>query len=105
MKKKRMKLFKKDWTPEEADEWTSHDFWASFLGVLAYILIAVGIIGSFFLQLWGFAAVVLALVLSLVVFFIIDPKLKAMSKSFDKKQAGYLKKMEQTNRWEDSDGD
>ncbi len=105
MKKKKMKLFKRDWTPDEADEWTSHDFWASLLGVLAYILITVGIIGAFFLQLWGFAAVALALALSLIVFFIIDPKLKAMSKSFDKKQDGYLKMMEQSNRWEDRDGD
>jgi len=100
-----MKLFRKEWTAAEADEWTSHDFWASLLGVLAYILITVGIIGAFLLQLWGFAAVALALVLGLVMFFIIDPKLKAMSKAFEKKQDGYLGKLEQSNRWEDSDGD
>ena len=58
-----MKLFKKEWTPAEADEWTSHDFWASLLGVLSYILVAVGIIGAFLLQTWGFVAVFLALVL------------------------------------------
>jgi len=46
MKKKRMKLFKKDWTPDEADEWTIHDFWASLLGVLAYILIAAALSGN-----------------------------------------------------------
>ncbi len=105
MKKAKMKLFKKDWTPAEADEWTSHDFWASLLSVLAYTLIAVGIIGAFFLQFWGFAAIILALVLSLVVYFIIDPKLRAMSKSFNNKQDGYLEKLEQTNRWEKNDGD
>lgn len=103
--KMRMKLFKKDWTAAEADEWTFHDFWAALLGVLAYILVTVGIIGAFLLQVWGFAAVILALILSLVMFFIIDPKLKAMSKAFDKKQDGYLEKLEQTNRWEKSDGD
>lgn len=105
MKKMKMKLFKKDWTAAEADDWTFHDFLASLLGVLAYILVAVGIIGAFFLQVWGFVAVILALLLSLVMFLIIDPKLKAMSKAFDKKQAGYLKKLEQTNRWEETDGD
>jgi hypothetical protein len=103
--KKKMNLFKKDWTAAEADEWTYHDFWASLLGVLAYILIAVGIIGAFMLQVWGFVAVFAALILSLVMFFIIDPKLKAMSEAFDKKQGGYLEKMEKTNRWEKSDGD
>ncbi len=103
--KKRMNLFKKDWTAAEADEWTYHDFWAALLGVLAYILIAVGIIGAFMLQVWGFAAVIVSLILSLIMFFIIDPKLKAMSRAFDKKQGGYLEKMEQNNRWEKSDGD
>ena len=71
MKKMRMKLFKKDWTAAEADDWTFHDFLASLLGVLAYILVAVGIIGAFFLQVWGFVAVILALLLSIVMFFII----------------------------------
>jgi len=100
-----MKLLKKEWTPAEADEWTSHDFWASVLGVLSYILITVGIIGVFLLQFWGFVAVFMALLLGGVMFFIIDPKLKAMSKAFDLKQADYLEKLEQSNRWEDIDGD
>lgn len=99
-----MKLFKKDWTAAEADEWTMHDFWASLLGVLAYILVTVGIIGAFLLQPWGFAAVAMALVLGLVMFFIIDPKLKAMSRAFEEKQADYLGKLEQSNRWEETDG-
>lgn len=99
-----MKLFKREWTAEEADEWTSHDFWASLLGVLSFILVTVGIIGAFLLQWWGFAAVILALVLGGIMFLIIDPKLKAMSKGFEKKQSGYLEKLEQSNRWEDTDG-
>lgn len=100
-----MKIFKREWTAAEADEWTCHDFWASLLGVLAYILVTVGIIGAFLLQVWGFVAVGLALVLGLVMFYIIDPKLKAMSRGFEEKQAGYLARMEQSNRWEDDDGD
>jgi len=99
-----MSLFKRDWTPEEADEWTQHDLWASLLGVIAYILIAVGVIGAFFLEVWGFVAMAAALILGLLVFAIIDPKLKAMSRSFEAKQAAYLGRLEKSNRWEDVDG-
>ena len=35
-----------------------------------------------------------------VIYWVIDPKLRALSGDFEKKQAGYLEAVERQNRWE-----
>ena len=96
-----MSLFKKTWTAEEADHWTMHDFLACLFGVLAFVLVTLGVAGSMLLQTWGFITLGLSILFTWLTFKVIDPKLRALSESFEKKQAGFLDTVERQNRWKD----
>ena len=95
-----MSLFKKNWTAHEADRWTRHDFLACVFGVLAFVLVTVGVAGALLLQTWGFISLGLSILFSWLTFKVIDPKLRALSGGFEKRQAGYLDAVERQNRWE-----
>ena len=94
-------LFKRDWTPEDADEWTIHDLAASVLSALSYVGICVGVLGALFMKWWGFAALVGGCVSIWLMWKIIDPKLKALSIEFELKQQGYIDDMSRQTRWEE----
>jgi hypothetical protein len=96
-----MSLFKKNWTAEEADLWTVHDFLACLFGVLAFVLVTLGVAGAMLLQTWGFITLGLSVLFTWLTFKVIDPKLRALSESFEKKQADFLDSVERHNRWED----
>jgi len=98
-------LFKKDWSPAEADEWTVHDLMACVLGALACLLITIGIVGAILLEAWGFACTAAAIVCMVLMYRIIDPKLRALSEAYEARQDGYLDDLEKRVRWEDRDGD
>ncbi|MCP4659109.1 MAG: hypothetical protein GY856_27180, partial [bacterium] len=93
-------LFQREWTPEEADMWTSHDWVAAALSAACYLLIAVGVAGTLLLEVWGFLCLAAGGVCGWLMFRVIDPKLKAMSVAFEKSQAEYLERVERTTRWE-----
>ena len=95
-----MSLFRTNWTPEEADRWTRHDLLACLFGVLAFVLVTVGVAGSLLLQPWGYGCLALAAVFTWLTFKVIDPKLRALSGDFERKQAEYLDAVERQNRWE-----
>jgi small-conductance mechanosensitive channel len=98
-----MTLFKRDWTPVEAEEWTHHDFWASVFSILSYFLVTIGIAGALLLQVWGFVTLALGVASALIMFRVIDPKLKAISGDFEAKEAQYLADLDRVTRWEASD--
>jgi len=98
-----MSLFKRDWTAIEAEEWTSHDVWASLFSAASFFLMAVGVAGSLLLQTWGFVTLGLALVCVWVMFRIIDPKLRAISTDFEAKEAAYIEQLDRATRWEADD--
>ena len=95
-----MSLFRKTWTADEADRWTWHDLLACVFGVLAFVLITVGLAGALLLQTWGFVTLALSIVFTWLTFKVIDPKLQALSRSFEERQASYLDAVERRNRWE-----
>ena len=94
-------LFRKDWTPEEADEWTVHDVMASVFSALSYILVAVGLAGTLFLRPWGVVTLIIGIACAWVMYKTIDPKLKAMSIAFEAKQEHYIDRLDKTTRWEE----
>ena len=96
-----MSLFKKDWSAHEADRWTRHDFLACVFGVLAFVLVTVGVAGALLLQSWGFITLGLSVLFTWLTFRVIDPKLRALSRSFEDRQAEYLDAIDRRNRWED----
>jgi len=98
-----MSLFKRDWTPTEAEEWTSHDLVASILSILTFFLATVGVAGALLLQVWGWVALALCVVCLVAMFKIIDPKLRAISTDFEAKEAKYLADLDRVTRWEADD--
>jgi hypothetical protein len=95
-----MELWRKDWSPDQADEWTIHDLLASILSVVAYMLTAIGVAGALLLRAWGFVALLVGIVSLVLMYRIIDPKLRAMSAAFAKRQDEFLKHVDKTTRWE-----
>lgn len=96
-----MSLFRKHWTPNDADEWTVHDLLACVFSVGSYILVGVGTMGALLMQLWGFIALAVGIVCIVLMYLVIDPKLKTMSEAFAKEQQKYLEYTEKTTRWEE----
>ena len=96
-----MSLFRQHWTPSDADEWTIHDLIASVLSAASYILVGVGVAGALLLQVWGFIASAVGIVSIVLMYFIIDPKLKALSEAFAERQQEFLEHIDKTTRWEE----
>jgi hypothetical protein len=92
----------KGWTPARADEWTVHDLLAAVLSVAAYTLVAVGTTGALLLQTWGFVALAVGIVCVVLMYLVIDPKLRAMSRAFARRQDEFLRHVDRTTRWEQS---
>lgn len=93
-------MFKKSWTPAEAQRWTGEDYLAMILSVMTYFGLGIGTPVAFFhwsgyvfLALGGLSGILLTLV--------IDPKLKAISSDFEEKQQQYLEDLQKIMRWED----
>lgn len=99
-----MKLFKKDWAPGAADEWTIHDLVASVLSATSYFLVAIGTAGAILMLTWGWITLAVGIVCVVLTYRVIDPKLRSLSGDFEKKQVGYLDQAERTTRWEHRDG-
>jgi hypothetical protein len=95
-----MALFQKHWSPEQADEWTIHDFVASALAVLSYALTAIGTAGTLLMLTWGYVALAAGIACIILMYLVIDPKLRAMSKAFAERQDEFLKHVDKTTRWE-----
>jgi len=96
-----MPLIKRNWTPDEADEWTKEDWYAIVISPFSYVLITIGLAMSLFLLPLGFILLGIGIVLTFIMFYIIDPKLKAVSEGYEKKQREYLKDLEKIQRWEE----
>ena len=95
-----MGFIKRNWTPHEADEWTKEDWIAIVLSPLSYILIAFGLAMSLFLLKIGFILLILGILATVLMFWVIDPKLNVLSEDYETKQREYLKELEKIQRWE-----
>ena len=96
-----MSLIKRTWTAAEADEWTKEDLFACIFAVLSYILLIVGTALSFLLRPIGFIVLAAGIVATLLMFWIIDPKLKVISSDYEQKQKEYLIDLEKSVKWEE----
>ncbi|HSG27685.1 MAG TPA: hypothetical protein VLA34_04330 [Candidatus Krumholzibacterium sp.] len=94
-------MFKKDWTPAEADEWTMEDTVTVVISPLIYVLIMIGGAMSALMMPLGFAILALGIALIFVMIKIIDPKLSAISKGYEEKQKHYIEELEKKMKWED----
>lgn len=95
-----MAWIKKSWTPDEADNWSKQDVLVWILSPLTYFLTAVCVLFICLLRWYGFVLLAVDIVLLVVMFRVIDPKLKAISEDYEHKQKKYLEDVEKIARWE-----
>lgn len=95
----KMSLIKREWTDEDCDAWTKEDYLAGFFSALSYFAWALGIYWAIMLEPEGFVLVAVAAVSTFLTFYIIDPKLKVQSETFEKRQLSYLELLHETQRW------
>ena len=96
-----MSLIRRKWTPEEADEWTREDTFTIIVSPLIYVMLLIGVALSVFLVPAGFVMLGLGIILLLIMIYVIDPKLKAVSEGYEKQQKEYMDELERKVKWED----
>ncbi len=94
-----MPLIRRNWNAVDADEWTREDWITIVISPIAYILLMLGTGLSMLLMPVGYVTLGLGIILTAVMHWIIDPKLKAVSTEYERKQAEYLKDLESKVRW------
>ena len=94
-----MAFFRTEWTAAEADEWTKEDWVTIILSPIIYLLLTVGVALACLLMWQGYVMTIVGIILTVVMHKIIDPKLKAISEEYEKKQQGYLSDLESNTRW------
>lgn len=96
-----MPLIRKKWTAEQADHWTKEDYLTFIISPMVYLLLALGVALSLLLLWYGWVILVVSLILLVLMIRIIDPKLKAISEDYERKQEKYLEDLEKIARWEE----
>jgi amino acid transporter len=97
-----MNFIKRKWTAVEADNWTKEDWITIVISPLAYMLVMLGVALSFLLLTWGFIILAAGIVLTILMHWVIDPKLKAISDEYESKQKEYILELERSVRWEEN---
>lgn len=97
-------LIRRTWTPEQADEWTREDWIAVVLSPLIFAALMIGVTKLLLLQPGGLWLVIGAVVGTGVMYWVIDPKLKAVSAEYEAQQQKYVEQLEQRLRWQDEGG-
>jgi ABC-type transport system involved in cytochrome bd biosynthesis fused ATPase/permease subunit len=98
-----MSFIRRDWTTREADEWTKEDWIVIIISPVIYILVMIGVALSFLLLPVGFIILAIGIVATIIMHWIIDPKLKAISDEYERRQKEYISELERSVRWEKTD--
>jgi Na+/proline symporter len=94
-------LIRREWTAEQAEEWTREDWIAIFLSPAIFAGLLFGLTKAILLQPWGLVIIVASIVAIGVLYAIIDPKLRAVSVEYEARQAAYVERLERRHRWVD----
>ncbi|MFH1766345.1 MAG: sodium:solute symporter [Gemmatimonadota bacterium] len=93
-------IIKRAWTAAEAEEWTREDWIVIALSPLVMGSFMVGVASLLVLQPGGILLTTFAVLGTLVIYWVIDPKLRAVSAEYESRQAQYLEELERGVRWE-----
>ena len=93
-------MIRRQWTPEAADRWSKEDWIATAFSVASYLLIMLGGALSLLAMPIGYLLLGAGVLAAWAMYYVIDPKLRAVSDEYHKKQAEYLERMESLTRWE-----
>lgn len=95
-------FIKRSWTAAEAEEWTREDWFVIVLSPLVMAAFMIGVASLLLLQPFGITLTALAVLGTFLIYWIIDPKLRAISAEYEVRQAAYLEDLERGLRWEGS---
>ena len=95
-------LIRRSWTGEQAGEWTREDWIVIVLSPLVFACILFGLTNLLLLQISGLWLVLAAFAGAAAIYWVIDPKLRAVSREFEPTQAKYLEELERSVRWDDA---
>lgn len=95
-----MPWIQRNWSADEADDWSKEDWIAIVLSPLAYILLTIGLLLACMNSLWGYVSLAAGVLAAFLLFWVINPKLEAISESYEKKQKEYLEHLHKIERWE-----
>jgi len=93
---------RRSWTAEKAGEWTREDWIVIVLSPLVFAAILFGLTKLLLLQITGLWLVIAAIAGAAAIYWVIDPKLRAVSREFETTQAKYLEELERSVRWDDA---
>jgi len=93
-------IIQREWTPESADEMHKEDWFAIIFSVIAYIALLIGTAMSALLIPVGFFILIIGILAAIIMYWIIDPKLRAISSEYEKQEKDYLLKLEEIQKWE-----
>ncbi len=98
----RRPLIRRHWTSEAANAWTREDWLAIVVSPLVFGCILIGVTKLLLLQLSGLLLTLAAIGGACFLYWVIDPKLRAVSVEYESRQARYLEALEQQHRWQDA---
>jgi len=87
-------FIRRQWTAREADAWSREDWIAIVLSPIVFAFLMIGLTKLLLLQLSGFLLMAGALLGGWIIYWVIDPKLRAVSEDYEQQQARYLTDLE-----------
>jgi hypothetical protein len=98
----RRPFIRRTWTAEQSVEWTREDWIVIVLSPLVFAGTLFGLTKLLLLQVSGVWMSLAAVVGAVAIYWVIDPKLRAVSREFEATQAKYLEELERSVRWGDA---
>jgi len=93
-------LIRRQWSAAEAQEWTREDWIAITLSPLVFAFLLFGMTDLLLLRWSGVWMLLAAAAGTLIIYWVIDPKLRAVSTEYESQQGRYLASLERRTRWE-----
>ena len=94
-------LIRRTWTPEQADAWTREDWLVVMLSPLVFAALMIGVTKLLLLQIGGVFLILSAVIGTGLMYWIIDPKLRAVSHEYEVQQAQYIEQLEESMQWQE----
>jgi SSS family solute:Na+ symporter len=96
----RRPVIRRSWTAEQADGWSREDWIAVILSPLVFAALMIGVTKLLLLQPGGLWMVLGAVAGTGAIYWVIDPKLRAVSREYETQQAQYVEQLEERMRWQ-----
>lgn len=89
----------KKYTAESAEKWGWEELVACIMSPVSYVFVSLGLALAILLKPMGYVYLVIGIAATLIMYFVIDPKLRAISDEYERNQAEYLKHVEKVSKW------